>query len=41
MDYKEKINSRDQGSILVLWSGLSPGPVELGVLCKISEQLKN
>lgn len=25
---------RDQGLILVPWSGLSPAPVELGVLCR-------
>lgn len=34
MGYKEKIDSRDQGRILVIRSSLSPRPVELGVLCK-------
>lgn len=34
MDYKGKINSRDQGGIVVIWCRLSPRPVELGVLCK-------
>lgn len=30
----EKIHCRDQGLLLVIWSGLSPAPVELGVLCR-------
>ena len=30
----EKISCRDQGLLLVIWSGLSPPPVELGAFCK-------
>lgn len=30
----EKIGCRDRGLLLVIWSSLSPTPVELGVFCK-------